>query len=150
MKKTYFVVAGILVISVLAFFVFNTKEVSGMEAVYYKSISCGCCDVHSKYLSSKGFDIKINNLKDVSEIKENFNIPLGLQSCHTAVIEGYFVEGHIPMEAISKLLDEKPDIKGIAMPGMPEGSPGMPGIKRGDFVIYSVNHDGSYDEWMRI
>ena len=73
-----------------------------------------------------------------------------MESCHTTVMGNYFVEGHIPLEVVNKLLTEKPDIKGIAMPGMPNGSPGMPGVKRGDFVIYAINNDGSYAEWMRL
>lgn len=148
-NKSLFVILGIAFI-VGAFFIFNTGGASGIEATYYKSISCGCCDVHSKYLDSKGFDIEINNLQTLDSIKSRFGIPREIESCHTAMIEGYFVEGHIPMEAINKLLEEQPDIKGIAMPGMPSGSPGMPGTKTGDFVIYAVNNDGSYDEWMRI
>ncbi len=131
-------------------FAFSGDKVSGIQATYYKSISCGCCDVHSKYVSSKGFDVKINNFQDISAIKTDLGVPYELQSCHTAVIDGYFVEGHIPMGAIDKLLLEKPDIKGIAMPGMPSGSPGMPGTKTEDFVISAVNHDGSYYEFMRI
>ena len=73
-----------------------------------------------------------------------------MESCHTVVIGDYFIEGHIPLEAVEKLLVEKPDIKGIAMPGMPSGSPGMPGAKKGDFVIYAVNNDGTTEEFMRI
>lgn len=151
MKNKYIIASVLLIAIVGAFFVFNTNETSaGITATYYKSISCGCCDVHSRYLDSKGFDIKMNNLQDISGIKSKYNIPYELQSCHTAIIGDYFVEGHIPIEAINKLLTEKPNIKGIAMPGMPSGSPGMPGAKTQDFVIYSVNNDGSYEEFMRI
>ena len=67
-----------------------------------------------------------------------------------AIYGNYFVEGHIPIEAIKKLLVEKPDIKGIAMPGMPSGSPGMPGAKDGQFIIYAVAKDGSTYEFMRV
>ena len=86
----------------------------------------------------------------MSSVKANYEIPSQLESCHTAVIGDYFVEGHVPLEAVEKLLMEKPDVAGIAMPGMPSGSPGMPGTKRGDFIVYSVNNDGSYEEFMRI
>lgn len=150
MKKNYLLISILLIVVFGAFFIFNTNEVSGITATYYKSISCGCCDVHSKYLDSKGFDVKINNLQDTSSIKTQFGIPIELESCHTAIIDGYFVEGHIPIEAINKLLEEKPDIAGIAMPGMPSGSPGMPGTKYSDFIVYAVNHDKSYNEFMRV
>jgi hypothetical protein len=72
-----------------------------------------------------------------------------MDSCHTLIIEDYFVEGHIPIEAIEKLLAEQPDIDGITLPDMPSGSPGMPGVKKGDFVIYSVK-GGKTSEFMRI
>ncbi len=151
MKKSVLAIILIIVI-VGAFLVFgsNKNSVSGTVATYYKSSSCGCCDIHSKYIDSKGFDVKIVNMQDTSAIKNQYNVPPELQSCHTTIIEDYFVEGHIPIQAITKLLEEQPDIAGIAMPGMPSGSPGMPGTKYGDFVIYAVNHDGSYNEFMRI
>ncbi len=150
MKKTYLIISVLLAIGVFSMFAFGGEKVSGIQATYYKSTSCGCCGIHSQYIDSKGFDIKINNVQNMPAVKTDFGVPYELQSCHTAVIEGYFVEGHIPFEAIDKLLLEKPDIKGIAMPGMPSGSPGMPGTKTEDFVISAVNHDGSYYEFMRI
>ncbi len=150
MKKSYLIISILLALGVISMFAFSGDEVSGISATYYKSSSCGCCDVHSKYMASKGFEIKINSVQDMYPIKVQFEIPEELQSCHTVIIEDYFVEGHMPFEAIEKLLLEKPDIKGIAMPGMPSGSPGMPGAKTQDFVISAVNHDGSYYEFMRI
>ncbi len=117
----------------------------------YKSMSCGCCDIYSKYMESKNdFNVETVSLDDVAPIKEQYKVPAGLQSCHTSIIEDYFVEGHIPSEAIVKLIQEKPDVLGIAMSGMPSGAPGMPGGKTEPFVIYSVNKDGTYQEFMRI
>lgn len=115
-----------------------------IEVTFYKSTSCGCCGVHANYLKSQGgLKVNIVNMVDVSAVKQRFSIPSSLQSCHTAVIGDYFVEGHIPLEAIEKLMSEKPDILGIAMPGMPSGAPGMPGSKSSPFIIYAVNKDGS-------
>lgn len=125
--------------------------VSAQEITIYKSTSCGCCGIYANYFQRKGSsDLEIVNTENLDGIKKKYNIPTELQSCHTTIIGDYFVEGHIPVEAVEKLLNEKPNIKGIAMPGMPEGSPGMPGAKRGDFVIYAVNHDGSYEEFARL
>ncbi|MEX0933038.1 MAG: DUF411 domain-containing protein [Candidatus Pacearchaeota archaeon] len=149
MKKIYLLIFSAMIV-LAVFFIFNAEKVEGTEAVYYKSISCGCCDAHSKYLNSKGFSVKVNNLQSIDSIKSDFGVPYELRSCHTVIIDDYFVEGHIPLEAINKLLEEKPNIRGIAMPGMPSGSPGMPGAKTGFFKIYSVNHDGSYGEFMEI
>ena len=121
------------------------------EIKIYKSMSCGCCDVYASYFKGKGnSNTEIVNTEDLDSIKEQYGVPSGMESCHTTIIGDYFVEGHIPLEAIEKLLQEKPNIKGIAMPGMPSGSPGMLGQKAGDFVIYSIKHDGSYEEFMRI
>ena len=117
----------------------------------YKSLSCGCCDVYASYVDGK-VSTKVNTLdtQGSNKIEEQYGVPSELRSCHTTIIGNYFIEGHIPLEAVEKLLKEQPNIKGIAMPGMPSGSPGMPGSKNGDFVIYAVHNDGSYSEFMRI
>jgi len=117
----------------------------------YKSANCGCCGIYGSYFKSRGnSNAEIITVDDVDSVKAKYGVPSELQSCHTTIIGNYFVEGHIPLEAVNKLLKEKPEIAGIAMPGMPAGSPGMPGTKKGDFVIYAVNYDGSYEEFMRI
>ena len=85
----------------------------------------------------------------MNSIKEKYNIPYNMQSCHTTEIGDYFVEGHVPIEAVNKLLAEKPDIDGITLPDMPSGSPGMPGPKREEFIIYSLK-DGEAEEFMRL
>ena len=159
-KKAFFWTVAIILIVALLFFTLGNNKSSGFatlsaydgEMTLYKSGSCGCCDVYSNYFKSKGNpNIDVVDLESVNQVKQQYNIPKALESCHTTVLGDYFVEGHIPLNAIEKLLQEKPKIKGIAMPGMPQGSPGMPGVaKEGDFVIYSVNYDGSYQEWMRI
>lgn len=156
--KIYFWLIGIaLVIGALAIIFsgkgnsYETIDNFDGEITIYKSSDCGCCGVYGGYFKREGnSNTKIVDLEDVDSIKNQQGVPNGLRSCHTTVIGNYFVEGHIPLEAVEKLLAEKPDIAGIAMPGMPSGSPGMPGAKVGDFVIYSVGHDGSYKEWMRI
>lgn len=119
------------------------------DAILHKTPTCGCCAIWSGY-ASKSISFTTKEHPDLSAVKEKFNIPRELQSCHTMEIGGYFVEGHIPLEAIEKLMKERPDIAGIAMPGMPSGSPGMPGAKTGDFVIQAVKKDGTYYEFMRI
>ncbi|NQV09014.1 hypothetical protein HQ529_04140 [Candidatus Woesearchaeota archaeon] len=117
----------------------------------YKSSMCGCCGLYSDYVNKES-NLKVNivSLDDVSSVKNKYNVPENLRSCHIAAIGDYYVEGHVPMEAVVKLMTEKPDIAGIALPGMPAGSPGMPGRKDGDFVIYAINHDGTHNEFMRI
>lgn len=121
----------------------DTVSSNGIMATIYKSPSCGCCGQYASYLENKGYDITIEGVSDMQSIKEQYDIPYELESCHTMEIGGYVVEGHVPEEAVVKLLAEKPDIKGIGMAGMPSGSPGMPGPKNEDFVIYQINHDGT-------
>ena len=111
---------------------------AGKTATIFKTVTCGCCRVFADYIERFGIKVERRDLPDLVEIKKQYGVPTSLESCHTTVIDGYVVEGHIPAEAIAKLLKEKPAIKGIAMPGMPSGSPGMPGPKE-KFVIYEID-----------
>ena len=119
------------------------------EVTVYKSPTCGCCVGWSSYMMSQGFEVDIETVNNLDIIKAQYNIPKNLESCHTAIVGDYIVEGHIPIEIIDKLLNEKPDIDGIALPRMPSGSPGMPGPKRGEWIIYSIK-DGQYSEYIRV
>ena len=96
-----------------------------------------------------GFEVESVVTDDVSAIKDDLQIPEEMRSCHTAIIGEYFIEGHVPVEAIQRLLEEQPDIDGIALPGMPQGSPGMSGEKSEPWVIYAVT-GGSIAEFMTI
>lgn len=115
----------------------------------YRSPTCGCCVGWEESLARAGFDVESVVTDDVAAIKNDLRVPHEMRSCHTAIIGKYFIEGHVPVEAIYKLLEEQPAIDGIALPGMPQGSPGMTGEKSEPFVIYSVS-DGSVDEFMTI
>lgn len=116
----------------------NPNE-GGVKVTLYKSPSCGCCVGYGAELKSRGFNVETISA-DMPSIKQQYNIPAKMQSCHTAIIGNYFVEGHVPFEAVNKLLDEKPEIDGIALPGMPSGSPGMPGTKRESFTVYALTN----------
>ncbi len=106
--------------------------------------TCGCCKLYMQYLQQLGFNVnsKFMNQDEIDSYKNVEGIPKQLRSCHTTTIGKYTIEGHVPMEAITKLLQEKPDIKGIALPGMPSASPGMPGPKNGPFEIRTITKDG--------
>lgn len=91
----------------------------------YKSPSCGCCGAWVKALQEKGFRVTTQDMDDVSAIAASAGVPDRLRSCHTAFVEGYFVEGHVPNDDLRKLLAERPKARGLAVPGMPIGSPGM-------------------------
>ncbi len=115
----------------------------------YSSPTCGCCHEYEKYLKDEGFEVESIRMEDLTEMKEDLGIPSDMQSCHTTMVEEYFVEGHVPVEAIWKLLEEQPEIDGIALPGMPSGSPGMGGDKAEPSMIYSVV-EGSVEEFMTL
>jgi hypothetical protein len=93
----------------------------------YKSPTCGCCTAWIEHVQQAGFRCTVRDLADLSEVKTSFGIPRALESCHTAQIGGYLVEGHVPADLIEKMLREKPTARGLAVPGMPIGSPGMEG-----------------------
>lgn len=95
------------------------------DITVYASKTCGCCHQWVKHLESNGFAVKTELLDDVSAIKTKYKIPPQMQSCHTAVVNGYLVEGHVPAANIKKMISTKPKTRGIAVPGMPIGSPGM-------------------------
>ena len=127
----------------------KVERVKAEEVIIYKSPTCGCCVKHSAYLKENGYKVNMELTEDMDAIKQKYNIPEEMQSCHTTIIGDYFVEGHIPIDAITKLKKDNPEIDGIALPGMPAGSPGMPGIKTGEFQIYSVK-DNNISEFTRI
>lgn len=92
----------------------------------YKSATCGCCAKWNDHMRANGFDVTTNDLPDVTPIKDKYGVPPPVRSCHTALVGGYVIEGHVPADLVQKLLKEKPkDVVGIAAPGMPTGSPGM-------------------------
>jgi hypothetical protein len=141
----------VLIVSVFVLLLAGcTSQTPSSGLTVFKSANCGCCGIWSQYMEKEGFDVDVQVVSNLDAVKSEYEVPKSMESCHTAIIDGYVVEGHIPVEAIHKLLEERPDIKGIALPNMPLGSPGMPGIKKGPFVVYAIHHDGSTSEFMRI
>ena len=103
---------------------------------------CDCCGGWEEYMTAHGFTVESTEEADLSAFKEARGVPQDAWSCHTAVSDGYTVEGHVPVEAIEDLLADRPDIGGIALPGMPPGSPGMPGEKEALFGVLAID-DGT-------
>ena len=102
----------------------------------YKSPTCGCCSNWIAHMKENGFEVKSLDVDDIDVVKKGNGVPAAVSSCHTAVVGGYVVEGHVPASAVKRMLSEKPAIAGIAVPGMPAGSPGMEVPGRQD--AYSV------------
>jgi hypothetical protein len=121
-------VRSFLMLAILNILTITTTFASGAlvtDIVVYKNPECGCCTKWVKYLQDNNYNVTIEDTRDVLAVKKRLGVPEKLAACHTAVIEGYVVEGHITHRDIERLLLFRPDIKGIAVPGMPFGTPGM-------------------------
>ncbi|HYD96480.1 MAG TPA: DUF411 domain-containing protein [Noviherbaspirillum sp.] len=105
----------------------------------YKSAYCGCCGDWVKHLESNGFTVRTHNVANPSDYREKHGIPNDLGSCHTGVVAGYAIEGHVPAADIKRLLAERPNAKGLAAPGMPMGSPGMEGSRKDSYDVLLVD-----------
>lgn len=114
------------------------SALKGLEATLYKSATCGCCGEYVKFLQAQGALVKVVLQDDLSPLKRRYGIPPEAQSCHTMRLAGYTVEGHVPLAALQKLLRERPRIDGIALPGMPLGTPGMPGPKTQPYRVLAL------------
>lgn len=112
-----------------------------VNATLFKKPSCACCDAYATYLRSNGFKVSVIEHPNMSQIKQKYGVRADLEGCHSTVIGDYVVEGHVPVTPIKRLLAEKPAIKGISLPGMPQGSPGMSGSKEGPFEILVITGD---------
>ena len=97
----------------------------GPAMTVYKTPTCGCCAKWVDHMKAAGFKVQVQDMDDLTEIKQASGVPIPIRTCHTAVVSGYVIEGHVPADLVKKVLAEKPKMTGIAVPGMPVGSPGM-------------------------
>ncbi len=137
------VLSALLALSIPAALAVSQRSLAqeAKTGTIYKNPECSCCDEYAKYLRRNGYTIKVVSTHDLSAIKRQHSVPEKLEGCHTLVIGQYVVEGHVPFRHIDRLLSEKPAIRGISLPGMPEGPPGMTGRKQEPFVIYEIGND---------
>ncbi len=121
------------------------------EITVYKDKSCGCCNTWIDHLREEGFKVIAKDHTNMAEIKANFGVSRPLQSCHTGVVNGYVVEGHVPAADIKRLLRERPDVLGLTAPGMPQKSPGMQpkGLPPKDYDVLSFDHEGKVELFRR-
>jgi hypothetical protein len=113
-----------------------------IEAVMYKNPQCSCCEAYAAYLEQNGFKVDVKPVNNLSQISSDAGVPGDLEGCHTLMVDGYVVDGLVPVDIVKKLLTERPDIAGITLAGMPAGTPGMGGEKSEPFVIYAFTKDG--------
>ena len=127
----------------------STQPARAGTITVWKSPTCSCCGGWVAYMRGKGYEVSVNLVADPDRIKADFGIPASLYSCHTAKIDDYLVEGHVPEGAIAKLLVERPSLKGIALPGMPEGAPGMGGVP-GTYRVVGFDANGRIDRFAEV
>lgn len=108
----------------------------------YKTPTCACCNGWIEHMREAGFTVDARDVRDIMTVKMDGGVPAHMSSCHTALVDGYVVEGHVPAEHVARLLAERPEVAGIAVPGMPIGSPGMEGRNPEPYQVLSFTHDG--------
>jgi hypothetical protein len=109
----------------------------------FKSASCGCCTAWAKHLQAAGFAVKSTNVADPGSVRASHGMPDRYASCHTALVDNYVVEGHVPAADVSRLLAQRPAALGLAVPGMPAGAPGMEGGRSQPFDVVLVERGGA-------
>ena len=114
-----------------------------IQGTLYKIPTCSCCNLYVEYLTPFGFEITVFDDVDLAAVKLQAAVPAGLEGCHTLLMEGYVFEGLVPVEIIRRVLQERPQIAGISLPGMPVGVPGMPGERTTPLSIYSFGSQGT-------
>ena len=122
---------------------------AGEEVVVFRSAYCECCEAWESHIAEAGFVVQDHVADDMDGIKDAMGVPADSTSCHTARVAGYVVEGHVPAASIQRMLKERPEIKGLAAPGMPMGSPGMEvdGIVADPFSVFSIANNGTMVEF---
>jgi hypothetical protein len=129
----------------------QTATSSSADAVtVYKQVGCGCCSIWAEHLRKAGFKVSSMEVSDLDRVKTAYGVPRAVQTCHTALIAGYVVEGHVPLDAIQKMLKERPKIAGIGVGGMPIGSPGMESGSRKDaYDVVAFDREGKMTTYLK-
>ena len=109
----------------------------------YKDPNCGCCAAHADYLRENGYEVEIVETYDLATVNREAGVPLGQQGCHTALIDGYAVSGHVPADILSRFLAEKPEAVGLSLPGMPMGAPGMGDDPEAELDVVMIDAEGT-------
>jgi hypothetical protein len=122
---------------------------AGTPMMVYKDPNCGCCHNWVEIMRTSGFDVSVKDTTDMPAIKTRYKVGRNLASCHTALVGGYVVEGHVPADVIRKLLAEKPKVLGLAVPGMPVGSPGMEGGTKQPYEVLTFDAAGKTSIYAR-
>lgn len=136
MRKPMIALAAAAVLGGGAYLAMPRAE--AQQATLYKNPQCGCCESYAEYLNDNGFEVEVIPTHDLAQISRDAGVPERFQGCHSTMIDGYVVDGHVPVDIVRQLLEERPEVAGLTLPGMPTGSPGMGGPKTGPFTVYTV------------
>ncbi len=136
-------------IAVIVAVVSLSGPVYAAKFTVYKSPWCGCCSKWVDHLQVNGHTVSTKNIENLDMVKKMARVPEDLQSCHTAIVNGYVIEGHVPVQDIEQLLADHPKAMGLAVPGMPTGSPGMEGASPDRYNVMLFKIDGSTDVYAR-
>ena len=143
---------GLLAVPVALFVLASLRlRAADNEITVYKVPSCGCCTKWVDHLKANGFQVKVEEVESTDDYSSRYGVPEAARSCHIGVVDGYAVEGHVPAAEIQRLLKERPKAKGLAVPGMPLGSPGMdfPGAPPGRYSVMMIGEDGKTSIYQR-
>lgn len=155
MMRTFSLAAALLGLAALAGCTEGSASPSAADPaaqmVVHKTPTCGCCGDWVDYMRDAGFDVEVRDTDNLAPVKEDVGVPYGMGSCHTATVDGYFVEGHVPAADVKRLLAERPEARGLTVPGMPVGSPGMemPSGEVEPYEVLLVHSDGSTEVYAR-
>jgi hypothetical protein len=146
-KRSLLFAAAVVVAGAMAVPMLVGADQRGGQALpavtVYKDANCGCCSLWVQHLERAGFRVTASNTADMPALRAKLGVPAHVQSCHTAVVDGYVVEGHVPADDVKQLLSKRPTVKGIAVPGMPIGSPGMEqGNVRHQYSVLTFDETG--------
>ena len=145
--RTWKLLGGIAVIVLLVFTVACAQTPASAKPVVtvYKSPTCGCCTGWVDHMYDNGFAVVTQNVtyEELHDMRTTYGVPQELASCHTALVEDYVIEGHVPADLIATILQDKADVAGLAVPGMPAGAPGMDGANPQPFDVFAFSNDGT-------
>ena len=147
MRKLFVTVAVLLAAGISVLVAQTTKREAGPSVDVFKAATCGCCGKWVEHMRKAGFTVHVTDLEEpeLQKIKGRYEVPTAARSCHTARVGGFTVEGHVPPAEVKRMLAEKPEVLGIAVPGMPLGSPGMEvsGVKPQPYEVVTFDKQGA-------
>ena len=142
-RHTLLALGAVIAIGGGATLLITSTAAMAEEVVVYKDPSCECCGRWTSHMRQNGFTVVVNNVEDMDPIKRDAGIPESMESCHTAYVGGYLIEGHVPASDIKRVLSERLAIKGLAVPGMPSSAPGMDSPEGESYVVFAFDAEGS-------